>query len=62
MSAYIDDILIFSRTLEEHMEHLRLVIDRVTKARLKLNPAKCKFIQQEVEYLGHLVTPQGLKK
>ena len=61
VSAYIDDILVFSRTLEEHMEHLRLVIDRVTKAGLKLNPAKCKFIQREVEYLGHLVTPQGLK-
>ena len=61
VSAYIDDILVFSRTLEEHMEHLRLVIDRVMKAGLKLNPAKCKFIQQEVEYLGHIVTPQGLK-
>lgn len=60
-SAYIDDILIFSRTLKEHQQHLKKVMDRVLAAGLKLNPAKCKFIRQEVEYLGHMITPQGLK-
>ena len=40
---------------------MRLVIDRVLKAGLKLTPAKCKFILQIMEYRGRLVTPQGLK-
>ena len=53
--AYIDDIL---RRL---MKHLRLMMERVSNAGLKLNLDKCKFLQEEVEYLGHVVTPQGLK-
>ena len=61
VSAYIDDIIIFSRTLKEHMSHLRLVINHLVEAGLKLNPEKCRFIRQEVDYLGHVVTPQGLK-
>ena len=61
VAVYIDDILIFSRTLEEHIEHLRLVFDRLVEAGLKLKPAKCHFIRKEVEYLGHIITPQGLK-
>lgn len=60
MSAYIDDI-IFSRTLKEHMSHLQLVINRLIEAGLKLNPEKCRFITREDDYLGHVVTPQGLK-
>ena len=61
VSAYTDDILIFSRTLEEHMTHLKLVLNRVRNAGLKLNPTKCRFIQPEVEYLGHVITPKGVK-
>ncbi len=56
--AYIDDILVFSRTLEDH---LRQVTQHVQEAGLKLNPSKCRFVREEVEYLGHLITPQGLK-
>ena len=52
VTAYLDDILIFSKTLQDHMQHLRLVLNRLLAAGLKLNPAKCKFIQQEIEYLG----------
>ena len=61
VTAYLDDILIFSRTLEEHQEHLRMVMERIVAAGLKLNLEKCKFIQPEVEYLGHIITPQGLR-
>ena len=61
VTAYLDDILIFSETLQDHMSHLKMVMDRIVAAGLKLNPSKCKFIQQEVEYLGHVITPQGLK-
>ena len=59
--VYIDDVLVFSRTLEEHLEHLRCVIQRIQEAGLKLKPTKCHFIRKEVEYLGHMITPEGLK-
>ena len=61
VSVYIDDILIYSRTLEEHLSHLRLVLERIQNAGLKLKISKCAFVQQEVEYLGHILTPDGLK-
>ena len=60
MSVYLDDVLIFSETLDEHLEHLEL-ISRVEGAGMKLKPSKCQFVRQEVEYLGHIITPQGLK-
>ncbi len=56
--VYIDDVLVFSRTLEDHLEQ---VIARLQEAGLKLQPAKCHFLQEEVEYLGHVITPFGLK-
>ena len=57
---YLDDLLIFSRTFEEHLEDLRLVIERLKQAGLKLNPSKCHFICLLVKYLGHLITPDGI--
>ena len=59
--VYIDDVLIFSSSLEEHIDHLTQVIKRIEKAGLKLKPSKCKFVAREVQYLGHLLTPEGLK-
>ena len=61
VSVYIDDVLVFSRNLSDHLKHLRLVIQRIQGAGLKLKPLKCHFIRTEVEYLGHVITPQGLK-
>lgn len=61
VDVYIDDIVIFSDTLLDHLRHLRLVLDRLRRASLKLKPEKCHFIREEVEYLGHVITPQGLK-
>ena len=59
--VYIDDILVFSRTLEEHLEHLQLVIKRLEEAHLKFKPVKCQLICKKVKYLGHVLTPEGLK-
>ena len=56
-----DDVLILSRTLEDHLEHFHHVIQCMWDDELKLKPSKCQFIQEEVEYLGHIVTPEGLK-
>ena len=61
VAVYIDDLLVFSPTLEEHLEHLKAVIQRVSEAQLKFKPSKCSFVRQEVEYLGHVVTLHGLK-
>ena len=44
-----------------HLEHLRQVIDHLQQAGLKLKPMKCHFVREEVEYLGQLIIPQGLK-
>ena len=61
VSVYIDDVLVFSPSLEKHVEHLERVITSLAKAGLKLKPSKCKFVRSEVCYLGHVITPQGLK-
>lgn len=61
VSVYLDDVLVFSRTFKEHMTHLQLVVERLLCAGLKLKPSKCHFICQRVEYLGHLITPDGIQ-
>ncbi|GBG76533.1 hypothetical protein CBR_g22281 [Chara braunii] len=58
---YLDDILVYSRSLDEHVEHLRTVLERLREAKYKANRNKCEFAQQELEYLGHYVTPQGIR-
>ncbi|GBG73320.1 hypothetical protein CBR_g13039 [Chara braunii] len=58
---YLDDILVYSRTLDEHIVHLRAVLDRLRLAKYKANLDKCKFAKQELEYLGHFVTPKGIR-
>ena len=57
---YLDDILVYSRTFEDHLCHLRQVFDRLRHANLKLKPSKCKFACPQVKYLGHVVSPEGI--
>ena len=59
--VYIDDIIIYSRTFEEHVRHVEEVLSRLEQARLKLKPSKCHFIQQEVGFLWHVVGGKGVK-
>ena len=61
VTVYIDDILVYSETLEKHLDHLKMVMDRLIQTGLKLKPSKCLFVRQEVSYLGHVITPKGLK-
>ena len=56
VEVYIDDVLIFSRTIEEHIDHLHKVLERLRKVNLK-----CHFLRQSLKYLGHIITPSGLK-
>ena len=59
--AYLDDIIIFSNTAEEHLNHIQVVIDRLKAAQLKLKKSKCSFFKRELYYLGHLLTIEGVK-
>jgi len=61
VAVYFDDVIVFSQSLDTHLEHLMKVFACLRDANLKLNPSKCKFMSDKVEYLGHIVTPQGLK-
>ena len=60
VTAYIDDLLVFSSSLQEHLDYLYQVIHRLREVGLKVNPAKCQFMRREVQYLGHMITPGGL--
>ena len=57
---YLDDIIVFSSTWEEHLARLRQVFERLRHANLKLGAEKCTFAAKEVSYLGHWVTEEGL--
>ncbi|GBG64349.1 hypothetical protein CBR_g41550 [Chara braunii] len=56
---YLDDVLAHSRTLEDHLEHLQRVSETLSRTKYKANRDKWEFIRQELEYLGHFVTPEG---
>ncbi|GBG64243.1 hypothetical protein CBR_g41164 [Chara braunii] len=55
--VYLNDILVYSRSLEDHLEHLRRVLETLCRAKYKANRDKCEFVRQDLEYLGHFVTP-----
>ena len=59
--TYLDDIIIFSNTAEEHLKHIQIVINRLKSAQLKLKESKCSFFKKELYYLGHLLTTEGIK-
>ncbi|WVZ97721.1 hypothetical protein U9M48_043235 [Paspalum notatum var. saurae] len=59
--VYFDDILIYSKTMEEHLEHLSVVFDALRTARLFGNMEQCTFCTQRVSFLGYVVTPQGIE-
>ena len=56
--VYIDDILVFSRTFEDHLSHLKQVMECLD---LRLKPKKCKFVQERVEYLGHMISKHKIE-
>lgn len=59
--VYLDDILIASKNWTEHKENIRKVLIRLRESGLKLKPKKCKFLMEEIEFLGHTITKDGLK-
>lgn len=59
--VYLDDILIFSTTLKEHLESIRKIFNRLREKQLKIQIDKCNFMKKETEFLGHILTPDGIK-
>ena len=59
-TAYLDDILIYSETLEQHMLHLETVFERLRQHGLKLKLKKCSFLQLETQYLGFIINGNGI--
>lgn len=59
--VYMDDIIVYSPTIHEHITRLTEVFKRLRKANLKIQPDKCEFLRKEVAYLGHLITEEGVK-
>ena len=58
--VYLDDIIVYSKTVEQHLERLETVLQRLRHAGLKLKPEKCKFFQRSVSFLGHIISDEGI--
>ena len=58
--GYLDDILVFSPDMESHLEHLRTLFNRLRSADLKLKEIKCNFLKKHIQYLGHIISGEGI--
>ena len=58
---YLDDIIIFSESFDQHLERLEAVFKRLHEHNLKVKASKCEFFMSEVTYLGHVVSEEGIK-
>jgi hypothetical protein len=58
--VYLDDIIVYSRSREDHLAHLDANLHRLYRAGLSLNLKKCHFFRSEVSYLGHVISPGTL--
>jgi hypothetical protein len=61
VQVYLDDIIIYSNTWEEHLEHIKQVFQRLEDAGLKMGKEKCFFALKELEFLGHRISREGIK-
>lgn len=59
--VYLDDIIIYSTSLEEHISSISKVFSKLREANLKLQLDKCEFMKKETDFLGHVITTQGIK-
>ena len=57
---YLNDILIFSETREQHADHVRIVLRRLREYRLYLNRKKCEFFTSQVSFLGYIISSAGV--
>ena len=59
--AYLDDIIIFSKTPQEHLLHIRMVFKKLKSANLSMKKSKCSFFSKEIQYLGHTFSATGIR-
>ena len=59
MIAYLDDIIIFSKTPQEHLSHIRKVFEKLRSATFH-EMSKCNFFSKEIQYLGHILSATGI--
>ena len=58
--VYLDDVIVMGRSFEEHLSNLTLVLDSLRDANLKVKPVKCALFQEQVCYLGHIISSKGI--
>ena len=58
--AYLDDIIIFSKTPQEHLSHMHMVFEILKTANLSMKKSKCSFFSKEIQYLGHILSATGI--
>ena len=58
--AYLDDIIIFSKTPQEHLSHICMVFEKLKTANLSMKKSKCSFFSKEIQYLGHILSATGI--
>jgi len=58
--VYLDDIICFSSSLDEHLERLTTILQRLLSSGLKLKPEKCSIFQKSVSFLGHVISDNGI--
>jgi hypothetical protein len=62
VTAYLDDVLVYSsRTLEEHVKHVKKVLRKLKEYKLYLQPRKCEFYTKETEFLSFIISTEGVK-
>lgn len=61
VTIYVDDIIITSDSIESHNEHIQIVLERFREFNVTVNLEKCQFFKQQVSFLGHIITTEGLK-
>ena len=59
--VFFDDIIIHSKTLEEHKEHIKAVLAELRANKLFVNDKKSEFFMQEIKYLGHIISKEGIR-